>query len=68
MVALSCIILILCMLMLMINLGIGPFANDPWAGLHVKFSKLPTPVKLVLTLLPVMGSIICSVIIMGVIS
>ncbi len=68
MVALSCVILIICVLMLMIKLGVGPFANEPWAALHVKFSNLSSPAKFVLTLLSVMGAIVCSAVIIGLIS
>ncbi len=65
MIALSCVILVLCVLLLMINLGVGPFVNPPWLRLHLAFTKLPPMIKLLLTLLPAAGALACSLIIMG---
>ncbi len=65
MIALSCVILVLCVLLLMINYGVGPFVSEPWSRLHVAFGTLPPIAKRLLTLLPVAGVIICSFIIIG---
>ena len=65
MIALSCVTLVLCVLLLMINFGVGPFVSEPWSRLHVAFCTLPTLVTRFLTLLPIAGVIICSLVIIG---
>jgi len=65
MIVLSCVTLVLCVLLLMINFGVGPFVSEPWARLHVAFGTLPPLAKRLLTLLPVVGVIICSFILIG---
>jgi len=65
MIALSCVILVLCVLLLMVNFGVGPFVSEPWSRLHVAFGTLPPLAKRLLTLLPILGVIICSFIIIG---
>ncbi len=65
MIVLSCVTLVLCVLLLMINFGVGPFVSEPWSRLHVAFSTLPPLAKRLLTLLPVVGVIICSFILIG---
>lgn len=39
MIALSCIFLVLSCVVLMLSLGVGPFARAPWEDYHFTFKK-----------------------------
>ncbi len=67
MIALSCGILVLCVLMLMINTGVGPFLDAPWLRIHLAFNKLSPAIKIPVNALAILGALICTLIIMGVI-
>ncbi|MEY8206162.1 MAG: hypothetical protein RPR40_13945 [Bermanella sp.] len=65
MISLACVILVLCMLLLMINFAVGPFVSEPWSRLPVAFAALPPLAKRLITLLSLVGVLICSLIIIG---
>ncbi len=67
MIALSCGILVLCVLMLMINTGAGPFVNPPWVRLHIAFNALSPAIKIPVNLIAIVGALTCTLVIMGVI-
>jgi hypothetical protein len=65
MIALSCGILVLCVLVLMINTGVGPFVNPPWLRLHLAFTALSSAIKIPVNLLAILGALVCTLILIG---
>ncbi len=65
MIPVACLILVLCVILLMVNFGVGPFAYSPWSRLHSKFILLPNALKNTLTLLALFAALCSSLIIIG---
>ncbi|GAA6135201.1 hypothetical protein NBRC116188_19910 [Oceaniserpentilla sp. 4NH20-0058] len=66
MTALACVLLIFSGLTLMVVYAVGPFANDPWLAIHVRFKTLSAVTQVSLKYSALSVSIVCSLQIIGV--
>lgn len=66
MTVIACGILIICVLILMINFAVGPFANEPFFKAHLSFKKLKPIIQCLLVLFAALMSLIASLWIIGV--
>ena len=64
--ALFCVILIFAIICLMIDFGVGPFANEPFFQWHVRFKKLPAGIQTLIKVIACGISAFCSLWIIGV--
>jgi uncharacterized membrane protein SirB2 len=67
MIALSCIILILSGTTLMVIAGVGPFAQEPWSKYHLAYKRMHTYRQDLILYPAILFSIICSLILIGVV-
>ncbi len=65
MIGIACIVLVLCVILLMISTGVGPFINEPWLKLHLSFDKLKNPLKTSINGLAILLAIACSAVLIG---
>lgn len=66
MTILACVILVACVLILMINFAVGPFANEPFFKAHLSFKKLKPVTQRFLLICAALISLIASLWIIGV--
>lgn len=66
MTVIACGMLIICVLILMINFAVGPFANEPFFKAHLKFKQFKPVVQHLLVFFAVIVSLIASLWIIGV--
>lgn len=65
MTAIAAIILVFSVITLMIAIGVGPFANDPWYQWHLKFASKERAFRTTTKVLATLLCVACSLIIIG---
>lgn len=67
MTAIAAIILVFSVITLMIAVGVGPFANDPWYQWHLKFTSKAKSLRITTKVIATLLCAACSLIIIGLI-
>jgi len=67
MTAFAAIILVFSVITLMIAIGVGPFANDPWYQWHLKFAQKGRAFRVTTKAIATLLCLICSALIIGII-
>jgi len=68
MIALSCILLVLCVIGLMVVTGVGPFSQAPWEKYHFAYKKMDRSIQALILYPSILFTIICSMVLIGAIS
>lgn len=68
MIAFSCVVLVLSGIALMVVTGVGPFSHSPWEKYHFAYKKMDTSIQALILYPSILFAIICSMILVGVIT